>query len=61
MRLSGARTKREAIVQAIQEYNRRKHVSELVKFFGTFKSIQPNDELEAEQLDHQERRLRDPD
>lgn len=35
MRLTKARTKREAIVNAIQEFNRRKRMAELTKYAGT--------------------------
>jgi Bacterial antitoxin of type II TA system, VapB len=58
MRLTGAKTKREAIVQALRDFNRRKRVSRLVKHFGTFKSISTNAEIEADQVRTQEKRLR---
>jgi len=47
MRLSGATTKREAIVTAVQDFNRRKKMAELVKYTGTFDSMMTNDEIEA--------------
>ena len=47
MRLTGAKTKRDAIVTAVQDFNRRKKMAELVKYFGTFDSLMTNDEIEA--------------
>ncbi|MEO7932671.1 MAG: type II toxin-antitoxin system VapB family antitoxin [Chthoniobacterales bacterium] len=47
MRLTGAKTKRDAIVTAVQDFNRRKKMAELVKYFGTFESLMTNDEIEA--------------
>ena len=35
MRFSGAQTKREAIVTAIVEFNRRRRMAELVKYSGS--------------------------
>jgi hypothetical protein len=35
MRFSRAKTKREAIVTAIEDYNRRKRMAELIKHAGT--------------------------
>ena len=39
MRFTEAKTKREAIVTAIQEFNRRKRVAELIKHAGTCKDL----------------------
>ena len=47
IRLTGAKTKRDAIVTALQDFNRRKKMAELVKYFGTFDSLMTNDEIEA--------------
>ncbi len=47
IRLTGAKTKRDAIVTAVQDFNRRKKMAELVKYFGTFESLMTNDEIEA--------------
>jgi Arc/MetJ family transcription regulator len=58
MRFTKAKTKREAVNTALAEFNRRKRVEELSKHFGTFTSLMTNDEMEAEQLRHQEERLR---
>lgn len=45
MRNTGAATKREAVVTAIEEYNRRRRVEELVKTFGTFTDFMTQDDL----------------
>jgi len=58
MRFTGAKTKREAIVKALAEFNRRRRVAELVKHFGTFRSLVTNEEIEAEQIEEQEKRVR---
>ncbi len=47
MRLTGAKTKRDAIVTAVQEFNRRRKMADLVKYTGTFESMMTNDEIEA--------------
>lgn len=61
MRLSGAQTKREAIVRAIVEFNRRHKAEEFIKLFGTFTSVMSNEEIEAEQIRHEGERLRGAD
>lgn len=45
MRLTKATTKREAIVAAVTDYNRRKKMAELVKYVGTFKNMMTQEEL----------------
>ncbi len=48
MRFTKARTKREAVVKILEEFNRRRRMAELVKFAGTFSDRFPtNDEIEA--------------
>lgn len=48
MRFAGASTKRQAIVTAIVEFNRRHRMAELVKYSGSFGDGFPsNDEIEA--------------
>ncbi|HEY7791228.1 MAG TPA: type II toxin-antitoxin system VapB family antitoxin [Vicinamibacterales bacterium] len=48
MRFSGARTKREAVVKALEEFNRRRRMAELVKYSGRFSDSFPtNEEIEA--------------
>ena len=45
MRFTRAKTKREAIVTAISELNRRRRMAELVKYSGTSSTLMTPDEL----------------
>ena len=45
MRHSGATTKKEAIVTAIADYNRRQRLAKLVARFGTFEGVMSQKEL----------------
>jgi hypothetical protein len=48
MRFTRAKTKREAVVKVLEEFNRRQRMAELVKFAGSFADAFPtNDEIEA--------------
>ena len=47
MRFAGAKTKREAIVTAIDDFNRRQRMAELIRYSGTSTSMLSNDEIEA--------------
>ena len=48
IRFTKAKTKREAVVRILEEYNRRHRMAELVKYSGTFGDEFPtNDEIEA--------------
>jgi hypothetical protein len=48
MRFTQAKTKREAVVRVLEEFNRRQRMVELVKYSGTFSDRFPtNDEIEA--------------
>lgn len=47
VRFTRAKTKREAIVTAISDFNRRRRMAALVKHSGTFRSLLTNEELEA--------------
>ncbi len=49
MRYTGAKTKREAVVKALEGFNRRQRVEDLVASFGTW-DIATNDEIEAGDL-----------
>ena len=42
-----AKTKREAIVTAIADFNRRQRMAALVKHSGAFRSLPTNEEIEA--------------
>lgn len=46
IRFTNARTKREAIVTAISEFNRRRRMAELVKRGGAYTEIMTADELQ---------------
>ena len=50
MRFTGARTKRAAVVKALEEFNRQQQVKELVVAFGTL-DFASNDEIEAGNLE----------
>lgn len=50
MRYTGAKTKREAVVTVLEEYNRRQMVEKLIASFGTW-DIATNDEIEAGDLE----------
>lgn len=45
MRLTGAKTKREAVVTAIVEYNRRRRLAALAEELGTFEGFPSREEL----------------
>ena len=45
MRNTGAATKREAVVAAIDEYNRRRRLEQLLTDFGTMKNFMTQEEL----------------
>ncbi len=47
LRFTGAKTKREAIVSAVADFNRRRRMSDLLKYSGSFQSLQTNEEIEA--------------
>lgn len=45
MRFTQAKTKREAVVTAIAEYNRQKRMAELLEYSGTFTSLMSHEEM----------------
>jgi hypothetical protein len=48
IRFTRAKTKREAVVRALEDFNRRRRMGELVKYAGSFSDGFPtNDEIEA--------------
>jgi Bacterial antitoxin of type II TA system, VapB len=48
MRFTKAKTKREAVVRVLTEFNRRRRMAELVRYSGTFSDRFPTtDEIEA--------------
>ena len=50
IRFTGAKTKREAVVKALEAYNRQQRVQHLVANFGTL-DFASNDEIEAGDLE----------
>jgi Arc/MetJ family transcription regulator len=46
MGYTGARTKREAIVTAVSEYNRRRRMAALARHLGTCADLMSSEELE---------------
>ena len=50
MRFTNAKTKREAVVTAITDFNRRKRMAQLIKHAGTCESL-----ITAEMLQEQRR------
>ncbi len=49
MRFTGAKTKREAVVKAIEDYNRQQKVKQLISSLGTW-DMATNEEIEAGDL-----------
>ncbi|MGH7821819.1 MAG: DUF2191 domain-containing protein [Candidatus Binatia bacterium] len=47
LKFTRAKTKREAIVIAIADFNRRRRMAGLVKHSGTFHSLMGNEDIEA--------------
>ena len=45
MRLTGAKTKKEAVVTAIREFNRRRKLDEVLGQLGTFSDVMSQQEL----------------
>jgi hypothetical protein len=45
IRFTGAKTKRQAIVTAVTDFNRRQRMAELVKHFGTCRDLMTVEEL----------------
>lgn len=45
MRYSGASTKREAVLAALEEFNRRRRQADLIKYLGTFRDFITPEEL----------------
>jgi len=51
MQNTGAKTKREAIVHAIRDYNRRRKLAGIVKMLGTFKDFMNQNDLKKMRKD----------
>jgi Arc/MetJ family transcription regulator len=54
MKHSGAKTKREAVVAAISEYNRRRRLEKIAARFGKSKTFMTQDELRRVRADDRE-------
>ena len=50
LRFTKAKTKRDAIVTAIADFNRRQRMTALIRHSGTFRSMPDNESLEALEL-----------
>ena len=50
LRFTKAKTKKEAIVRAVEDFNRRHKMASLNKYSGTFTSLMSNDEIEGLEL-----------
>lgn len=48
MRFTRAKTKREAVVTAIADFNRRRRMADLIKYAGTCPDLMTVDELQAQ-------------
>lgn len=51
MRLTGAKTKKEAVVTAIREFNRRRKLGRLLDRLGTFEEVMSQGELQEMRRD----------
>jgi Arc/MetJ family transcription regulator len=47
MRFTGAKTKREAVVTALQDFNRRRRMAELIRYAGTCSALIGVEELRS--------------
>ena len=56
MRFTGAKTKREAILTALEDFNRRQRVERfIIEAAGSMPDFPSNDEIEAPDMEKQER------
>jgi Arc/MetJ family transcription regulator len=59
MRFTGAKTKREAVVKALEEFNRLKRVDDFMKLAGTWPNFPTNDEIEAADVEEAGREMKE--
>lgn len=45
IKYTGAKTKRDAVVYALKDFNKRRRLAELSKMLGTFKDFMTQDDL----------------
>jgi Arc/MetJ family transcription regulator len=55
MRFTGAKTKREAVVKALEDFNRRQRAEALIKLAGSMPHFPSNDEIEATDMEYEAR------
>ncbi|MBC7980514.1 MAG: type II toxin-antitoxin system VapB family antitoxin [Armatimonadetes bacterium] len=55
LRFTGAKTKREAVVLAIKDFNRRRKVEAILAAAGTFPNLPTNEEIETADIAHEKR------
>ena len=55
MKFTHAKTKREAVITALEELNRRHQMAKLVRFAGTFKEFMTQEELMESRFARQKR------
>jgi len=55
---TGAKTKRDAVVYALKDFNRRRRLAELAKILGTFKDFMIQDDLKAMREDNKWKKKR---
>lgn len=55
MRFTGAKTKREAVVKALEDFNRRQRVEAFLKLAGSCPDFPSNDEIEATDMEYEDR------
>jgi len=55
---TGAKTKRDAVVYALKDFNRRRRLAELAKILGTFKDFMIQDDLKTMREDNKWKKKR---
>ena len=55
IRFTGAKTKREAILTALEDFNRRMRVEALIEMAGSMPDFPSNEEVEAADIKHEEK------
>ncbi len=56
IKFTGAKTKKEAVVTALADFNRRNRMARLVEFGGKFTHLRSNDEIESLEIEESEQR-----
>ena len=58
MKYTKAKTKREAVVYAIKDFNRRKRLAQLAKVLGTFEDFMSQDDLKKMREDRKWKKMK---